>query len=864
MPLSSNYIKDGELPEQLQVIELSDEDLGKALKENKISMTVEEARKLPGILGRNPTLTEAILWGIQGSEHCSYRSSRKYLRQLPTEGPTVMLGPSEDSGIVKFAEVDGLSYGIIMSHESHNHPSQVVPYEGAATGIGGIVRDILCMGGRPIATGDPLRFGDVDRNLTKIIANDVIAGIAGYGNPIGLPNLAGDVYFNESFDDNCLVNVVALGVLSEDELIHSYVPKEAAKENYEIIIIGKPTDNSGMGGAAFASADLKEEDREANKGAVQEPNPFLKRHIIESTCDLFRELKEKKLLDKVGFKDMGAGGNVCASVEQVERVGFGAEIDIAAVHKGMEGLHPSVIALSETQERLCWICHPTLTQMILDHYNSKWDLPKASKGAMAVKVGKVKEGNYTLYCGDKLLVDAAPSDITEGIRSDREVTDPKKTFSEPEFTGPRSTITSTGHITEGELTEVFLNILSSENVCSRRAVYENYDKVVQGQTILQPGQADAGVMTPLRNRPEFMTRDDSNQPQYHPATRIGISLTVDSNPRQSRISPYWSAANAVCEGVRNTAAVGSTPIAFTDCLNYGNPEKPHQMWEFVEGIRGVAEAAKAIPLKDYMPDSSNPNTQDTPSPCLPCVSGNVSFYNESPNGSVDASAVIGTLGRMDDAFKAVTMQLKRPGSLLYMIGERRDELGASEYYHQLGLMRENSPWLGANVPKSDFELVAKESYALIDLIDQELILASHDISEGGLAVALAEMALGANADGQIGVEVSIDDCTPHGDSSRLRFDKYIFSETGGFVVEVDPENQQAFEEFLTNYPTSNFTSDNTTSNNVGIYFVNLGGTLDDPHFVLKSEEGDEAGEMISLPLDKLSIAWGESLRKKLK
>lgn len=820
MTLSTKYFKDQELPEQLMVTELSDTDLKKALSENKISMTVQEARKLPKVLGRNPTLTEAIIWGVQGSEHCSYRSSRKFLKQLPTEGPTVMLGPSEDSGVVEFANIEGKKYGIIISHESHNHPSQVVPYEGAATGVGGIIRDILCMGGRPIATADPLRFGDADRNLTKIIANDVVSGIAGYGNPIGVPNLAGDIYFNDSFNDNCLVNVVALGILSEDELIHSYVPKNAAKEGYEIIIVGKPTDMSGMGGAAFASMDLKEEDKEANKGAVQEPNPFLKRHIIESTCDLFRILKAQGALDKVSFKDMGAGGNVCATVEQVERSGLGAEVDIAKVHTSIEGLHPSVIAVSETQERLCWICHPTLTQMILDHYNKKWDLPKVSTGAKASLVGKVTEGNYVLKFGDMILVDAKPSCVTEGLRYDREYSAPDRKFSEPEFDEPLSKISSGGFKTEGELTEIFLAILSSENICSRRTVYERYDKVVQGQTIIQSGQADAGLIAPLRNRDD-VSKDNQ---------KIGVSLTVDGNPRQSRISPYWSAANAVCEGVRNTAAIGATPIAFTDCLNYGNPEKPTQMWEFTEGVRGIAEAARGIELKDH------------PGNCLPCVSGNVSFYNESPKGSVDASAVIATLGRMDDVWKAVTTQLKKTGSILYMIGERRDELGASEYYQKLGSLREKKGWLGANLPQADFKKTAQESYALIDLIDQGLILSAHDIGDGGLAVCLAEMALGANADGEIGVEVSLD-------HENLRFDKYIFSETSGFTVEVDSENQASFETFLTEK---------------GIRFVNLGGTIDDPHFVLKSEEGDERGEIISLPLEIMVKAWGDSLRNKLK
>ena len=814
MTLPTKYFKDQELPEQLMVTALSDEDLKVALKEYKIGLTVEEARKLPKILGRNPTLTEGIVWGIQGSEHCSYRSSRKFLKQLPTSGPTVLLGPSEDSGVVEFAEVDGKKYGIIISHESHNHPSQVVPYEGAATGVGGIIRDILCMGGRPIATGDPLRFGEIGRNLTKIIAGDVVSGIAGYGNPIGVPNLCGDTYFNDSFNDNCLVNVVALGILSEDELIHSFVPKDAAEQKYDIIIVGKPTDNSGMGGAAFASTDLKESDREANKGAVQEPNPFLKRHIIESTCDLFKMLKAQGDLDKVSFKDMGAGGNMCAVVEQVERVGLGAEVDLKKVHVSMEDLHPSVIACSETQERLCWICHPKLTQQILDHYNVKWALGKVSKGARSSLVGKVKEGNFVLKYGDQILVDAKPSDITEGLRYDREFRAPKRELKEPVYALPDAV----------ELKELFLAVLGSENVCSRRPIYERYDKVVQGQTIIQSGQADSGLMAPLRNR-----KDVSGEGQ-----KIGISLTVDCNPRQSRISPYWSAANAVCEGVRNTAAIGAVPIAFTDCLNYGNPEKPEQMWEFTEGVRGIAEAARGIALKDY------------PAHCLPCVSGNVSFYNETEGRGVDASAVIATLGRMDDVEKAVTMQIKKTDSHLYIIGERKNELGASEYYHQLGLNREKRPQLGANVPQADFQKTAQESYAVIDLIQRGYVRSAHDISEGGMIVALTEMMLGGDANGVTGSRIQIP-------STTLPLDVYLFSETAGFIIEVAGDKKEETEKFLREQ---------------NVYFASLGTTSCEPNLIVKhapdSSASSDASTILSLSLSELAEVWGESLRNKLK
>ncbi|MEK9133174.1 MAG: AIR synthase related protein, partial [Patescibacteria group bacterium] len=340
---------------------LKDKEIAELLKENRIGLTVDEAKKISKLLKRDPTLTEATIWGIEGSEHSSYKSSKRHLKMLPTEGPNVILGPCEDAGIVEIAETDGKRWGIVVSHESHNHPSQVVPYEGAATGIGGNVRDVLCMGAHVIAVADPLRFGDITKNQTKLIASGVIDGISGYGNPIGVPNIGGDVYFNKNFNDNCLVNVVTLGLLREDEILHSRAPKGAGAKNHDIILIGKPTDMSGMGGAAFASLQLTDADKEKNKGAVQEPNPFLKRHIMESTYALFKILKDKKLIDKVGFKDLGAGGIMCATVELVDSAGYGAEIDLDRVHVSVADLPPHVMACSETQERLCWIVPKELT-----------------------------------------------------------------------------------------------------------------------------------------------------------------------------------------------------------------------------------------------------------------------------------------------------------------------------------------------------------------------------------------------------------------------------------------------------------------------------------------------------------------------
>ncbi len=760
--------------------QLTDEEVLRVLKENKIGLNVDEARQVEKLLGRAPTLTEAIVWGIQGSEHCSYKSTRQHLKTLPVKAPNVMLGVGEDSGIVEFAtDNEGHKYGVIMAHESHNHPSQVVPYEGAATGVGGIIRDIICMGGRPIATGDPLRFGQIDRTLTKLIASDVFSGISGYGNPLGVPNIAGDAYFDSTFNDNCLVNVVALGALREDEIIHSFVPANA--EGYDLIIIGKPTDNSGMGGAAFASLELDEADKEANKGAVQEPNPFLERHLIESTVALFAKLKSLNALGKVGFKDMGAGGNVCASVELVEPAGFGAEIDLKKVHTSIPNLHPSVIACAETQERLCWACDPSLTQLILDHYNVEWDLPKVSTGARASVVGKVTRGNYVVKYGDEIVMDAKASDITKGVVVSRPYQEPARTFEEPEFNQP-------------DLADALMRLVASENIASRLPIFEQYDKVVQGQTVFEPGMADAGLILP------FLHRD---VPEI---AKVGAALSVDSNPRYGRISPYWGAVNAVVEGMRNVAAVGATPWTVTDCLNYGNPEKPEQMWEVVEGIRGIKEALEGVGHLDY----------DSP---VAVISGNVSLYNESKNGSVAPSPVIGTLGRIENADKAVTMQFKRAGHVLFLIGERKNELGGSEYYRLLG-------HLGANVPKPDFATVRAELKAVIAGIDQGLIVAAHDISEGGLAITLVEMMAGGRGKGELGCSIKL--------PGTLRPDLELFSETGGFVVEVkDPEAFKAL------YPAA----------------IELGQVTEEPKFIIQ--------ELIDLPLNDLKNTWLTGLRNTL-
>jgi phosphoribosylformylglycinamidine synthase subunit PurL len=407
-------------------LDFTGSDAAELLKKHNIALKLSEALDLQKQLGRPMTLTEATIFGIQLSEHCSYKSSGKFLKTLPTKGPSVILGPAEDSGIVKVFEENGENYAIAVSHESHNHPSQIVPYEGAATGVGGIVRDILCMGARPVGTLDSLRFGDPKKNLQKNIAAVAVEGIAGYGNPLGVPNAGGDVFFDKNFDENCLVNVTAMGVLRESDLIHSYVPQCAAEEKWDLLIVGKPTDNSGFGGASFASDTFEEDDdMESKKAAVQEPNPFLERHLVASFLDLFETLKKEGTFDKFACKDLGAGGVVCATVEIVDSAGFGADVCMDKLHTVGDS-PPHVVACSETQERFCVACHPDLTGQILDHFNKKWELGKVAANAGASVVGTVRaDGKYIVKYGDEVLCDAPASMVTEGITYDREYEIPK-------------------------------------------------------------------------------------------------------------------------------------------------------------------------------------------------------------------------------------------------------------------------------------------------------------------------------------------------------------------------------------------------------------------------------------------------------
>ena len=757
------------------------------LAELNIPLTPEEAMKIQNeMLGRAPSLAELVLFSIQGSEHCSYKSSRSHLKQFTTEGPDVILGAKEDAGVVSVAtDHEGHRWCVVMSHESHNHPSQIVPYEGAATGVGGNVRDVMCMGAEVIACTDSFRFGDINRNKTKWIHDGVVAGIAGYGNPLGIPNISGDIYYHEGYNENCLVTLVTLGIVREDHIIHSYAPKNA--DGYDLILIGKPTDNSGFGGASFASLELEEKKKEQNKGAVQEPNAFLERHLLKSTYALFNVLKEKNLINNIGFKDLGAGGVACASVELAETSGYGSEVWMDKIHIGMENLHPSVYLCSETQERFMWVSPPELTNFIVDHYNTAFDLPGVSAGSMASIIGKIRnDGQYIVHNGNEEIVNAPAKDVTEGFLYNRPFEQREITFVEPNLSEPL------------DYNQVLLNILSHENMASREPVFEQYDKQVQGRTQMETGVADAGVMAPF------------NSEKYPSEIRdVGIALSTDHNPRHGLINPYWCGVNSVVEAMRNVAAVGTTPHAITDCLCFGSPENPHQMWDFVESVRGITEACHAITLKD------NP---DHPTPI---IAGNVSFYNESKSGAIPPSPIVSCLGRIQDVNKIIPMHFQKSDSIILMVGERKDELGGSVYY---SLYNE----LGINLPMPDLKEVKNQIFALNNCIEKRLVLSCHDIADGGVASAVAEMTFG----NEIGCDIKI--------INDLRTDKTLFSETGGFVLELSMNNIEAVQSIFSNY---------------GIELIKIGSTNNSGVMIFNS--------VVKLSVKKVKDAWTNGLREKL-
>jgi len=663
-----------------------------------VALSDDELRRIAEHLGRMPSDTELFAFDAQWSEHCSYKSSREHLRKLPTEGPTVLLGVGEDAGIVRLGEWNGETYGIVVAHESHNHPSQVVPFEGAATGIGGIVRDVLCMGAEVIGVADPLRFGRLENEHCRYVAQQVVDGIAAYGNAIGVPNVGGDVFFDESFDDNVLVNVVALGLVKEKDIIHSRAP--AGSVGWDIVLVGKATDRSGFGGASFSSLTLDEEDADQNKGAVQVPDPFLKNVIMRASYAVFAELRAQGIT--AGFKDLGAGGLAGCSAELCAAGGMGADVDLDRVSTAQRDLPPEVIAIGETQERLCWIVPPSFTPTLLALYNEMYSLPRIARGARAAIIGKVTEtGRYVARHRGDVVMDVDLEFLTGGVRYSREYLLPDSQPDEPDSNDVES---------ERPLSELLRDAMQHRDVCSRATIYQRYDGVVRGATAIPPGHANAGVLVPI------------------PGAPLGVAVGIGGNPRYGKLDPYRAAELAVVEAVANVTAVGAEPAGLTDCLNFGDPTIPHQMGALVAAIEGLAFAAARLNI--------------------PFVSGNVSLYNRSASGKhVAPSPIVGCIGTLADVSWSATSALKLAGSSIVLVGSPSVRIGGSVFAELVGLEAKS-------LPQIDYDAFLAQAAFIRRALRNGIALAARAVSNGGIAVALAKMALGATPP----LGAWIDDC----------------------------------------------------------------------------------------------------------
>ena len=759
----------------------SDADIKQSLQKLNIPLSVDEAKKIQfSFLKRPATLTELVLFSIQGSEHSSYKSSKNHIKHFITDGKHVILGAKDDAGVVSLStDNDGEKYGLVVSHESHNHPSQIVPYEGAATGVGGNVRDVCCMGAEVMSLGDSLRFGDINRNKTKWISDGVVSGIAGYGNPLGIPNICGDVYFDKEYNENCLVTVLTAGVVKEKNVIRSRAPKNS--EGYDLILVGKPTDNSGFGGASFASLELEEEKEQQNKGAVQEPNAFLERHILKSTYALFDFLEENDLINKVGFKDLGAGGVACASIELADAAGMGAEVWVDKIHTSMPEVDGHIILCSETQERFMWACPKNLTQTILDHYNKLFDFPNVSMGAQASVVGKiVGERHYTVFYKGKKLVDGPIEKINEGFVYDRPML--KKESKQLSEVLPENI----------DYNDLMLKILSHENVASRAAIYESYDKNVQGRVVNERGKTNAGVVAPFDSKkfPKEIKNDC-------------FSAALAHNPSIGKVDPYLVAQYAVLEACAKTVSVGSSPLALTDCLCFGNPEKPEQMWQFSQSCIAIREACDLLHF----------NGTDN----LPIVAGNVSFYNQSGDQSIPASPMIGCFGKVSKE-KILTNGFVGSDSNIYLLGENPLFLGGSVAANVLNTKN-------TKIEKFDVQKYSNMLNSVLEANAASLLNSCSYVGLGGLATALFKMSF----INDIGCDI------------KDQKDKnLLFSENLSFVVEVSEKNSSSFEAVL---------------NEKGCRYKQIGKTNDSNKIVVKN--------FIDLDIAQAKKTWDSALRKKL-
>ncbi len=665
------------------------------------NLTPAEYERIVEILGREPNFTELGVFSVMWSEHCSYKSSRLHLKRLPTTGPRVIVPPGENAGVVDIGD----DWCVAFKVESHNHPSFIEPFQGAATGVGGILRDVFTMGARPVAAMNSLRFGPIAAppdastdnikvtNRNRSILKGCVAGIGHYGNCFGVPTVGGEVVFDESYSLNPLVNAFALGLVRKDQIFFG----KAEGIGNPVLYAGAKTGRDGIHGATMASAEFDDQALE-KRPTVQVGDPFLEKLLLEACLEAMRSGAIE------GIQDMGAAGLTSSSVEMAARAGNGLEIDLTLVPQRETGMTAYEMLLSESQERMLIVAKKGREKQVVEIFN-KWDLD-------AVVIGKVVEG-------DRLKI--VHNGVLEADLPVFALTDEAPKYKRP-MSAPRSeppAVAGGLSLPAMNAAEVLKILLASPNICSKRWVYEQYDTMVRTNTAILPG-ADAAVIRIKE-------------------TRRAIAMCLDGSGKFTAIDPRNGAKLAVAEAARNVVCVGARPIAVTNCLNFASPERPEVMWSFSEVVDGIAEACTAFKT--------------------PIVSGNVSFYNETDGRGILPTPVIGMVGLIEDTRKIITHGFKAEGDIIALLGITNDDLDASEYAQSIAGLSTDEIIANGIAPQIDLDLEQNVQDTLLEMADQCLLHSAHDCSDGGLAVAIAESCFSSLGRKAIGAKIELDqDC----------------------------------------------------------------------------------------------------------
>ncbi|HYW21707.1 MAG TPA: phosphoribosylformylglycinamidine synthase subunit PurL [Nodularia sp. (in: cyanobacteria)] len=710
----------------------------------------EEYAEIVKRLGRHPNKAELGMFGVMWSEHCCYKNSRPLLKQFPTTGPRILVGPGENAGVVDLGDGRQLAFKI----ESHNHPSAVEPFQGAATGVGGILRDIFTMGARPIALLNSLRFGDLDDPKTQRLFTGVVAGISHYGNCVGVPTVGGEVYFDKAYSGNPLVNVMALGLMETPEIVKS----GASGFGNPVLYVGSTTGRDGMGGASFASTELSEQSLD-NRPAVQVGDPFIEKSLIEACLEAF------KTGAVVAAQDMGAAGITCSTSEMAAKGGVGIEFDLDKIPVRETGMVPYEYLLSESQERMLFVAHKGREQELI-HIFERWGLHAVVAGTV------IAEPIVRIFFQGKIAAEIPAEALAENTPLyERELlAEPPEYAREAWKWSPDSlpACTTAGIEIQGKLQswdDILLTLLDTPTIASKSWVYRQYDHQVQNNTVILPGGADAAV---VRLRPlEKMNNEKSEAGSF----TTGVAATVDCNPRYVYLDPYEGAKAVVAEAARNLSCVGAEPLAVTDNLNFGSPEKPIGYWQLAEACRGLSEGCLEL--------------------ATPVTGGNVSLYNETFDSEgnpqpIYPTPVVGMVGLIPDLTKICGQGWQATGDLIYLLGlplTSPISLGASEYLATIHNTVAGKP------PRVDFDLERRVQQVCRDGIRAGWIRSAHDSAEGGVVVALAESCLSGKLGAEIQIEIS--------ENQLNRLDEVLFGEGGArILVSVTSAEQKNWESYL--------------------------------------------------------------------